>query len=497
MRKKAILIRADASVSSGTGHLMRCIALAQSLKDDGARITFAVSESPDSTLGKIKAEFDLVRIKSKPGSGEDAKETVEKALSNNSKWIVADGYHFGSEYQESLKKAGLKLLFIDDYGHCENYCADIILNQNSYASEKYYPKTGIFTRLLLGTKYVSLRREFLNYRDFKRKTPKTATKVLVTMGGSDPLNTTLKVLNSIKKIMVPQIEAKIIIGGANPHLKSIEGEISQSPNLQILKNVSDMPELMAWADLAISGGGTTSWEICLMKLPNMILYCADNQVPVAESLEKAGTAVNLGRTTEVSEQSITEKIEKLICDFRRREKMSEISGKLVDGLGAKRIADEMSAPSLRYATENDCKFVFELSNSPEVREISFSKEPIPWENHLKWFACILKDEKSAFYIAEDCDGNPIGQIRFKKESKEAVISISLVKCVRGKGYGSKIIVQGAEAIFRSSEVEIVHAYVKKDNPASVKSFEKAGFTETAQDKFSEENKSLHLIRKRK
>lgn len=476
---------------------MRCIALSQSLKDAGAEVTFAVSESPENTLGKIKSEFDTVKIKSEPGTGRDAAETIEKALAVNSKWVVTDGYHFDSKYQESLKVAGLKLLFFDDYGHCDRYFADIVINQNSYASEKYYRETDIFTRLLLGTRYTSLRREFLKYRNFKRETPDTVTKVLVTMGGSDPMNATLKVVNSIKQIVNRRLEVKIVIGGANPHLKSIEGAISKSPNLQILKNVSDMSELMAWSDLAVSGGGTTSWEICLMKLPNMILYCADNQVPIAESLDKAGAAVNLGRTGEVSEQSITERIENLICDSRRREMMSEESGKLVDGFGAERIASEMSAPSLRHVRESDCNFIFELSNSPEVRAISFSGDPIAWETHLKWFSCILKDENSAFYIAEDCDGNTVGQIRFKKDSKEAVVSVSLVKGVSGKGYGSRIIDQGAVALFRSSDIDIVHAYVKKENPASVRSFEKSGFAGAEKDRYSEENNSLHLIRKRK
>lgn len=475
---------------------MRCIALAQSLKDTGAEVIFAVSESPANTLEKIKTEFDAVKIKSKPGSAKDAGETIEKALARNSKWIVTDGYHFDSKYQESIKEAGLKLLFIDDYGHCNKYCADIILNQNSYASEKYYPEIDIFTRLLLGTRYTFLRREFMKYRNFKREIPGTAKKVLVTMGGSDPLNTTLKVLNSLKKTPSSDLEVKIVIGGANPFLESIESEICR-PNIQILKNVSNMPELMSWADMVISGGGSTSWEICFLKLPNIIIYCADNQIPIAESLEKTGASVNLGRTNDVPEEMISDAVEKLLCDSGRRMEMSEKSGKLVDGLGAERVAREMSAPALRYVRESDCEFVFELSNSPEIRAISFSKDPIPLETHLKWFHGIMKDKNSTFYIAEGCDGEPVGQIRFKKDSKEAIVSVSLVKGVRGKGYGSRIIDQGVESLFRSSDINIVHAYVKTENPASLKSFEKAGFTEAAKDKCSEENKSLHFVRKRK
>ena len=93
---------------------MRCIALAQSLKDAGEEVTFAVAESPETTLEKIENEFSAVKIKSKPGSGKDADETIEKALAVNSKWIVTDGYHFDSKYQESIKCAGLKLLFFDE-----------------------------------------------------------------------------------------------------------------------------------------------------------------------------------------------------------------------------------------------------------------------------------------------------------------------------------------------------------------------------------------------
>ncbi len=492
--KKTVVIRADASVKNGTGHIMRCLALGHALKRDGNEVCFAVKECPDALLKKIKSDsFSILRIKAKAGSIADALELAKSAKRRKSFWIVVDGYHFTDKYQDSIKEAGLHLLFIDDYGHCRTYSADIILNQNLYAGTHFYPEPDTFTRILLGTQYALLRPDFRQYRNWKREISEKAVRILLTLGGSDPDNTTLRLLKALKKL---NFEVKAVVGGANPHLKSLEKEIKKSPDLKILKNVSDMPALMAWADIAITSGGSTCWETCFMGLPNIITYCADNQKPIAMSLDSAGAAINLGHNKDLTEKKFAATLRKLSEDIETRKMMSEKGRLLVDGTGADRVIHIMSAPSLRRAVKDDCRFVWELSNSKDVRFFSFSSDPIPWVKHREWFKKMIADEKSSFYVAENPEGVKVGQVRFRINGSDATITTSLVLEFRGRGYGSLLIAQGSESLFRSTRVHTIHSYIKPDNKASIRSFVKAGYCNTDLDGFAIENNSLHFAMKR-
>lgn len=496
MKKKNIIIRADASVKTGTGHVMRCIALAQELHNSGCDVHFAVSECPETLVRKIKAgKLSVLKIKAKGGSAKDAAETAKLAMKKKAEWIVVDGYIFSDKYQEAVKKSGSRLLFIDDYGHCRKYCADIILNQNLYAGTHFYPDTSPFTRILLGTRYAMLRREFSPYMNWKRQIPEKAVNMLVTLGGSDPDNTTLKILKAVKTCKM-ELNVKVVIGGANPHLKSIEREISKSPNLQILKNVQDMPELMAWADIVITGGGSTCWETCFMGLPNIIIYCADNQKPIASSLETSGAAINLGHNCELSGKKLVSTIKSLVGDAETRARMSEKGRMLVDGRGTERIAYSMNGLFLRKAQKDDCRFIWELSNSKSIREVSFSTNPIPWDHHREWYGKMLKDKNCLFCVSETAEGKRAGQVRFRIYGKDATISTSLDTDFRGKGYGGILISEASENLFSEFPVKTIHAYIRPENKGSLKSFEKAGFSQTELDRFAIEKNSLHLIMER-
>jgi len=490
---KTVVVRADASLRSGTGHVMRCLALAQQVKLKGGNICFALAECPDSLADKLKNEgIKIHKIFSKPGSRNDADETARLAIKNKADWVVVDGYAFKEEYQDIIKKSGKRLLFVDDYGHCKRYNCDIILNQNSCANDKLYSKRGAFTKLLLGTQYVLLRQEFRPFIGWMRKNPKHASRLLVTLGGSDPDNTTLKTIKAIKTLRL-DFDVRIVVGGANPHIKKLEEEISKSSNLQILRNVTNMPELMAWADLVITSGGSTCWEACFMGLPNVIIYCAENQRPIARSLDSLGAAVNLGHNRIVKTEDISTALMSLALNYNRRKIMSETARHLVDGLGAEKIVGAMNGIFLRKVEKSDCKFIWQLSNSKSVREASFSKKHIPWREHKAWFDSNLGDKDAFFCVAETAEKTPVGQIRFRIKGRDAIVSTSLLSEYRGRGYGSTIIRDASHAVFSTSKTDRIHAYIKHSNEGSLAAFKKAGFKEASADEFAEENKSLHLI----
>src|SRR2546423_3259746 len=210
MISRDLVVRCDASVATGTGHVMRCIALAQALQDVGGRTTFVMAQSVGGIQPRLAQESCEVRsISCVPGSEDDALQTIHLARGRQVEWIVVDGYQFGADYQRVLKAAGFKVLFLDDYGHASHYFADLVLNQNKQAKESLYSARDSHTRLLLGPEYCLLRREFKRWRGWKREIASVGHKVLVTMGGSDPDNATEIVIAALQRL--PNVEATVVV----------------------------------------------------------------------------------------------------------------------------------------------------------------------------------------------------------------------------------------------------------------------------------------------
>src|SRR5580700_5750193 len=146
-----LVLRTEASVAIGTGHVMRCLALAQAWEDAGGRAIFAMAQTTPAVEGRLRNEgFEVARVSAQVGSAADAEETAELAHQRGASWVVVDSYEFGAEYQASLKSRGMKVLFIDDNGHAAHYLADLVLNQNAHAIEELYRNRELSTKLLLG-----------------------------------------------------------------------------------------------------------------------------------------------------------------------------------------------------------------------------------------------------------------------------------------------------------------------------------------------------------
>lgn len=338
-----VVFRVDASTQIGTGHVMRCLALAQAWHDTQGQPIFVMTTSVPALEERLKSEgMQVVHLTTEPGSLDDAEQTTTLAHQFGATWVVVDGYHFGGEYQQILKQSKLHLLFIDDYGHAEHYYADFVLNQNISADEQWYNNREAYTQLLLDTRYALLRREFWQWQGWQRTVPPVAKKVLVSLGGADPDNITLKVIQSLQIVEVEELEAVVVVGGSNPHYENLKRAVQDSRYpIQLQQNVTNMPELMAWADVAISAGGTTCWELAFMGLASILLILAENQRAIAEKLATLNLAVNLGWHQDVAIEQIGLALQELIGDHPKRETMSKKGRELVDGNGARRVVSEM------------------------------------------------------------------------------------------------------------------------------------------------------------
>lgn len=335
-----LIIRTDASSEIGAGHLMRCLALAQGWQTHGGQVTFITACKNDGLLHRLRNEgFEVITLEQAYPNSTDWERTSQVLAKHPDAWVVLDGYHFDPTYQRQVKKSGHPLLIIDDTAHLKHYHADIILNQNINAEELHY-SCDPNTRLLLGMSYVLLRSEFLSWQGWQRKIPLVASYVLVTLGGSDPDNETLKVIKALKRVNTQQLEAVVVVGASNPHFSELEAVTYESLfPIRLVHNANNMAELMGWADVAISAGGSTCWELAFMGLPNVILVLAENQEGIARGLATEGVAINLGRHEVTSETDIALAISKLIVNLDQRREMSKQGRQFVNGYGATRIVN--------------------------------------------------------------------------------------------------------------------------------------------------------------
>jgi UDP-2,4-diacetamido-2,4,6-trideoxy-beta-L-altropyranose hydrolase len=334
-----LLIRADAGAQMGIGHVMRCLALAQAWQEGGGTPRFVLASAPPNLESRLSAEgISVVPLDAAPGSILDAQQTAALAQEMDAAWVVVDGYQFGTVYQQALKTSDVPVLFLDDYGHADHYYADLVLNQNIYAAASQYRSREPCTQLLLGNQYTLLRREFWPWRDWKREVPTVADKVLVTLGGADADNVTRQVIRALRQVDSVNLDVIVVVGGSNPHRASLRAEVeTRSFRGHLVQDVTNMPELMACADLAISAGGSTCWEMAFMGLPGLVLLVAENQRLGVDALDKAGIFNSLGDAAELDLSHLVAAVNWLVHDPETRLAMSQKGRRLVDGYGAARV----------------------------------------------------------------------------------------------------------------------------------------------------------------
>lgn len=474
-----LLLRADATPQMGTGHVMRCLALAQAWQAAGGRVVLAAASLTPALEARLRAEgLAVSRLEAEAGSAQDAAETLALAGREGAGWLTVDGYGFSGEYQRAIVAAGLPLLAIDDYGHAAHYWAGLVLNQNLDAREETYGSREPGLRLLLGTQYALLRREFWPWRSRTRSIPAAARRILVTMGGADPGNATLRVMDALSSLDLPGLEARVVVGGSNPHLAAIRQAARHcGPWLELVENATGMPDLMAWADVAVSAAGTTCWELAFMQLPALLLALAENQRPNAQEMGRLGAAVSLGWHADVTPAAITAALDSLLADAAARGSMARAGAGLVDGRGAERVAALLAQGTVlvRAAGREDCELLFGWANDPLTRSMSLRTRPIAWQEHAEWYDRVTGDPATLLLVGEAWEAGawvPCGQARV---DPDGIVSLAVAPRLRGRGLAVPLLRAALlEARARVPGRPLL-AYIKPENKASQRVFERAGF----------------------
>ncbi|MFH1263276.1 MAG: UDP-2,4-diacetamido-2,4,6-trideoxy-beta-L-altropyranose hydrolase [Pseudomonadota bacterium] len=327
-----LLFRCDAGVEMGIGHIMRSLALAQAWQDQRGKVAFLCADFLPILRDRFDAEqIPIHPIQTKSGSPEDATETVRLFLAQKAGFLVVDGYQFRDEFLHTLACEAIPFLIIDDCGRNGLLPSRFVLNQNIHARADMYPSLGRNTRLLLGTEFALLRREFRNTPRGPHPIPDTASKVLVVAGGTDPRGLTAKILEAMESIEDDVFEVRVI----GPH--AVENERVGHHPIAAFDHVGNLSEHLRWADLVVSAAGSTVWETLFLGVPAILVSIAANQEPTAQALAAQRVVRFLGSVDHVGPKHLAAEIHSLAHDSRSRRRMSEAGPRIVDGKGAERV----------------------------------------------------------------------------------------------------------------------------------------------------------------
>jgi UDP-2,4-diacetamido-2,4,6-trideoxy-beta-L-altropyranose hydrolase len=355
-----IAFRADASLQIGTGHVMRCLTLADALRERGARCSFVCRPHQGHLLAMIAQRghhalaLPELHERAEPNRNgtthsqwlgtdwyTDAQDTQHvlsaRAGCESVEWLVVDHYALDVRWEETMRTQAKRIMVIDDLADRPHAC-NLLLDQTfGRRAADYLSLVPEWCNLLCGSQYALLRPEFAALREYslKRRAQPVLKELLVTMGGVDKDNVTGDVLRALQRYSLPEdCRVTVVMGQTAPWLKDVQDSASLIPRrTRVLVGVGNMAQLMADSDLAIGAAGATSWERCCLGLPSIMLVVADNQLEVAKGLEEAGAALLCMSDQGLSKQ-LAVFLKTLYDDTEQIVLLSEAATKVTDGAGA-------------------------------------------------------------------------------------------------------------------------------------------------------------------
>jgi len=339
-----VVIRADSSTNLGSGHVMRCLTLADGLSDKGANVIFLCQNLPGNLNTVIKERgYSVNRISLQTSDDfkweKDAKDTIHYIEQQAGKpdWLVVDHYDLDSDWEKLLRPYTRKIMVIDDLADRAHDC-DVLLDQNYYsdAGERYLNLVDGNCILALGPKYALLRKEFEEKRKYLKEKTGEVSRLFISLGAGDPHNLTSSIIDVLIDLQL-SINIDVVIGKSNPHTDMLVNKCRNLSRVNLYIQIDNMSELMLNADFAIGAGGATSWERCTMGLPSLLISLADNQVRISEGLSELGCAFYFGKYEDITEMKLTKFITKILSDHYVIKNMIKNCINTVDAQGCKRV----------------------------------------------------------------------------------------------------------------------------------------------------------------
>lgn len=507
MSIKSIFIRVDASLEIGTGHVMRCLTLADALRLQGDKCTFICREHKGSLIGLIEDRgYTVIRLSAKlektlsdqedslDHSGwlgtsqiEDATETKLKLCSESVDWIVVDHYALDCNWEGQLNPICKKMIAIDDLADRKHLC-DLLIDQTlGRQSQDYKDLVPEHCRILTGVPYALLRPEFaaLRRQALTRAIPTLPVRVLVSMGGFDQSNATLAVLKVLIKI--PKLFIQVLLSSQSAHYSSVASFCQQHRNISHNDFSDNMTELMLNSDIAIGGAGATSWERACLGLPCVAIVLADNQAKVSKELNLRGAVAVV--ELEHLASSLMNAFSLIMADWKSYH-VANLT--ICDGLGVNRVLIELNRLSqlnqdrgrncqLLPASEKDIEIVYKWQHQPLIRLYALNPDIPSWNDHYLWMKEKITSSKDFFYIATAIETEQkLGVVRLDYvQDNRYIVSIYTDPARHGEG----IALSSLNMLDKLFPDIYIMATVMLDNKASQRLFERAGFQRIDSESF--------------
>jgi len=489
-----VLVRADASAKIGNGHVMRCLALAQGLRAQGAQVRFACREHPGHLCEVLEKEgFEVWRLPMGSehdetlahshwlgaSQREDARQLLSRldAAALRPDWLVLDHYALDVHWEDALRPRVGALLVVDDladraHGPC------LLLDQNVAREphSRYAGRVAEPSRWLLGPAYALLREEFARLHAASTPRENPPRRLLMHFGGGpDPDDIAGRALAAA--LAQPGLDIEMVAGARYAALRERFGV---QPRLQLHERVDSMAPLVARADCALAAAGVSALERLCGGVPSLVVAMADNQLPGAEEGARRGLVRYLGEHHAITDGQLGAGLRELLASLPDPA-WSRRCLDTVDGRGVERARAAMALgvpPALRArsAGPQDEQRLLDWANDPLTRANAFSPSPIPLADHQRWLRARLADAACRLYVIEDAAGEAVGTVRLQREEAGWEVHFNLAATARGRGQGRGLVAAGLDALHAEfGPVALVFGRVKAGNDASCRIFEGLGF----------------------
>ncbi len=364
-----IAFRADASTQIGTGHVMRCLTLADTLRSKGASILFICRDHPGNLCDLIVLKgfevsrlcgeqcFDTENLQERMHEFDDGPldhalwlgvtqendaSQMLNILQANAPWdwLIVDHYALDYRWESTMRSVAKKIMVIDDLADRKHDC-DLLLDQNYSPKpyERYHGLVPYDSQCLLGPLYALLRKEYFEHRRLHKKHVGRVKKALIFFGGSDPENLTGLTIEALSQGSLKHIELDVLPGSNCQNIRLLEKQAASRGRTTLHGQLPHLAGLMSLADLGIGAGGGTTWERLCLGLPSIVIATAQNQYPACCALSEAAFIEYIGTLDEVNRDVLATKIKKLLSDPKRLIELSNQGMQVVDGLGAQRVVE--------------------------------------------------------------------------------------------------------------------------------------------------------------
>ncbi len=397
------VLRCAASPSTGGGHVIRCLAIAELAAHMGWECSFL---SPPESAAVVPQMRSFRRIDAPPSHADI---------------VVVDDYQTGLLWESSSRAWAGRVVVIDDFAVRKHDC-DLLVDSSPIRNPfDYGPWVPAGTRVMTGPAFAPLRDQYRRARPgaLHRRQSAGIRNVLINFGASDPLGRAVLAAQATLSAL-PDATVTVVAGAGSPHRRALDDIAAEAPaRFRILDAVADMAALMAEADVAIGAAGHSSWERCALGLPTIVLPTADNQRDNLKALVSAGAAEHVD-DAHVSVDGIARKLKVLAGDPERLTALSRNAAQLCDGRGAIRIV--VAALSARQSARNgkfvalrpaeaaDAKQLFAWQTDEQTRRFFRNPRAPTWSEHELWLGQVLEDPSQFLFLVE-CGGLPAGSVR--------------------------------------------------------------------------------------